>query len=146
MTILGNIARFGAQRPTTLSRNYFKTSGLGTLFPLLRCTLPSPKQDIETWLRTRYGLGDIAWQDLSASLQLPNFPLWQIHPSEIFPKPLPPPLQIDALGSALMLARCNAYGYDPESPFVFTRKRLEREIHLIHLSTSCFYGLDTTKY
>jgi hypothetical protein len=146
MSAFNYYRRYRNEEGIVLSRNYFKESGQGRLFPTLYCDLPEQVVDLDSWLRQTFNLGEVSWSELSDSLQLPSHRLWQIPPGEIIPQPLPPPSGELRLLSALMLARCNSYGFDPHSPYIFTRNRLQRKIQLIHLSAKDFYELDCSKY
>lgn len=44
--------------------------------------------------------------------------------------------------NALVLARCNDSFYRPDSPLIFTRKRLHRSVHLIKINLKNYYELD----
>lgn len=48
----------------------------------------------------------------------------------------------DWVRNAIILARCNDTVYLPGSPLIFTRKRLERSIHLIKINIKNYYELD----
>ena len=50
--------------------------------------------------------------------------------------------ETDRLRNALILARCNDSFYKPDSPLIFTRKRLHRSLHLIKINLKNYYELD----
>ena len=49
---------------------------------------------------------------------------------------------VDTVRNALILARCNDCFYMPGSPFIFTRKRLDRSLQLIKVNIKNYYDLD----
>jgi hypothetical protein len=49
---------------------------------------------------------------------------------------------LDILRTAVILSKCSTSSYDPNSPMIFTAKRLSRNLQLITINLDVFYGME----
>ena len=128
-------------RTEEIHADFFTENVAGTCQGILSVKIPARVVDIEKWLKNCCkNFNKMSWDEIGKTLRLPDqtMMVFTINDYSLM-KHL---VKNDFIRSALILAKCNKHSYDPDSPFIFTRKRLDRCIKLIEINNDQFYALD----
>lgn len=103
--------------------------------------LPDELKNVEAWLLSFADeLGWKSWDEVIKNIELPQVKLlvldepgYQAHINCYD--------NIHVLTTAIVLSMCNPFCYQPQSPRIFTRSRLQRKIKLTQINLKNFYDL-----
>jgi hypothetical protein len=103
-------------------------------------SIPANVHDLSEWLNQlarQEGFANI--DEALKKIPLPPFRSMVIEDKKIKPKKC---ARKKTLMMALVLAKSNQFLYNPDMPLVLTKSRLERNIRLVTIQQTSFYGLD----
>jgi len=103
--------------------------------------VPQEITDIEEWVITLYHpRAFTSWEDIAGRLKIPTVRMLVVPVESSAKKNKVSKLKM--LRSAVILSKCNKNYFQPESPMIFTRSRLNRSIELIQLNLEQYYEMD----
>lgn len=140
-----NLFNSGAPMSRTLNQviesSIFDVKDLKAAHEIHFAEIPAHVTDIEEWVRSLYSPGVFSeWDEIKYELALPGLSLLVVPAGSV-----PVYTKVSKhvmLRSAVILSKCSACRYDPFSPMIFTRHRLERKIELIKINLQNYYELD----
>lgn len=124
-----------------IQSSIFNAGNLKAMQEIHEVKIPDHINDIEKWVRSLYEPKVFSdWDELKDELALPDISLL-IVPAGM--GPLRDTIsRSEIFRSAVILSKCSATRYTPNSPMIFTRSRLERKVELIKINIENYYELD----
>ena len=140
-----NLFNYGAPMSRARCENIksciFDAEGIKAQHEIHALKIPADVTDIEEWVRSLYKPKLFSnWRDLTAELELPAVSLLVVPADSLTNHNISS--RFEMLRSAVILSKCNTNRYVPDSPMIFTRNRLEREVELIKINLNTYYELD----
>jgi hypothetical protein len=128
-------------RSENIKSSLFEGKGLKAHHEIHALTIPPAVTDIEKWVYDLYKPNRFSsWEAIEAELKLPAVSMLVVPAGNRLNPPIYSGLHM--FRSAVILSKCNANRYVPDSPMIFTRTRLERNVELIVLNLHTYYELD----
>lgn len=126
-------------RTELIDSNLLAENGMSISLGLIGVSVPDEVSDVEAWLRNTLHITS-EWNEVSRQCRLPDKRLM------VFTEQEPgKPYQLDGtdlLHAVLILSKCSQHSYNPDSPFIFTKKRINRSIRLLEINYHAFYEMD----
>jgi hypothetical protein len=128
------------QRTELIHSNFIEVAGTKCLKEIYCLTLPEEVEDIEDWLLEH--ADSLGWKTLDDAVNKLPLPTQRMLAFPIINTEDRTLNSIEILLSAIVLAKTNDSAYNPESPLIFTKKRMNRSLRLVAIDLKSFYELD----
>ncbi len=127
-------------RSEKITSNIFDTEELKTHSEIHSLHIPENTTDIEKWVISLYEPGVLFdWEHVKEKLKLPAVRMLVV-PTDI--KVESSTCRYEMFRSAVILSKCSRNYYTPDSPMIFTRNRLNRNVELVTINLSTYYEMD----
>ncbi len=128
-------------RTEKISSSLFDHPGMNMTREVLFLDVPMWEDDLEAWyLSIARKLKWKSWEEAMSYLKLPSG-RWLVLPAVDSRRPSRT-LLVSKLRTAVILSKCSKSHYSPDSPMIFTRSRLEREIEMVRINLNGYYEMD----
>jgi hypothetical protein len=127
-------------RSEKITSSIFDSETLKTQSEIHSLNIPNEVDDIEEWVISLYETNAFFdWEQIEAKIKLPTVRMLVL-PAKITDRKSIS--RYEMFRSAVILSKCNSNFYAPDSPMIFTRNRLNRNIELIKINLNSYYGMD----
>ena len=128
------------QRTEPIQSDFLDTSGTHRNSEIYRLSIPEDITDIEAWLVEH--VLSFGWNTLDEAIRKLPVPTNRMMAFAVKDEEPQSMNSLDIVLNALILAKTNDSCYNPESPLIFTKKRMNRTIKLVEIDINKYYELD----
>lgn len=128
------------QRTERIHADYLAAEGIAESTGIYSLALPDNLPDPEEWLTELLAM--TPWRSFAEAAEQLGLPGVEMM---VFKESPGSGADVDVtqtLRNALILSKCNEVLYKPQSPMIFTAKRLRRCIKLVEINIDNYYGME----